>query len=528
VKWSEAPPVDKPATATVASAGTSKWQDAPPLDKAPNAPAGPMTLSAQPNLGGVPLVGPLLSAMGYNGVPKVNEPGYTPSSVPILDPINSFAHGFLNGVPIVGPMLNSAADKLDALTYGEKPDVRAALNASDQQQFPTASTVGEVTGTVAPLAVAGATSLGGKILGLTGSTAQRIGASLGSTAALTTADQMARGKSFQDAVRDALVPSLVSAAVPGGERVVTNVVKSFGKTAAPTVEALKEQAGKIYDAARDSGVQMSQEGTINLSDRMYELAQNEGLVSPTGRVDTSYPKIVNALQTFDDYSHGSMTVPQMQSVRRKLQDAAASADSGEKRIGTIMLRKFDQVVAQGVPELSQASALYHKAMKGQEIEQAIELAGNRAGQFSGSGFENALRTEFRALDRRYIKGDLPGYTQEEIDAIRKVASGGPIENILRYFGKAAPTGIVSALGGAGAGYLAGGPVGAAAVMGTGAGARMAATALQKRNAAVADALVRRGGPAVMGDKQRAIVQAILASSPGIALGARGLAMQEAQ
>src|SRR5690606_6127403 len=112
----------------------------------------------------------------------------------------------------------------------------------------------------------------------------------------------------------------------------------------------------------------------------------------------------------------------------------------ERRIATLMLEQFDQFLDPLAPQIAQANQIYSRAMKGEAIETAIELAGSRAGQFSGSGFENALRTEFRAMERAIIKGDLRGLSEAEKEAISRVARGGSLENIARWIGKFAPSG----------------------------------------------------------------------------------------
>ena len=76
--------------------------------------------------------------------------------------------------------------------------------------------------------------------------------------------------------------------------------------------------------------------------------------------------------------------------------------------------------------------------------------------------------------------------------IRKVANGGPVDNLFRWIGKAAPTGIVSGGLAGGAGYLAGGPIGAAAVLGAGAAGRGLATKMTIGNANRASEAVRGG------------------------------------
>ncbi|WDR03619.1 hypothetical protein PSQ19_05995 [Devosia algicola] len=288
----------------------------------------------------------------------------------------------------------------------------------------------------------------------------------------------------------------------------------------PTVESLKAEAGALYDKARANGAVAPQPATQALNQTMKGIATNEGLITPTGRVNSSYPRIAETLKTFDDFSNGTMDVAQAQAVRKVLSDAAKSNEPGERRIATIMLDQFDQFLDPLAPEISVANQIYSRAKKGEAIQTAIELARSRAGQFSGSGFENALRTEFRGLDRQIIKGQLKGLTQPEIDAIRRVANGGPVENILRFVGKAAPTGVVSMGAGFGVpfavGNAVGGPgVGAAAgavTMGTGLAARQAATAMQAGNArnAIVQALMAGQAPVKANPAIAPTVQALIA------------------
>ena len=200
----------------------------------------------------------------------------------------------------------------------------------------------------------------------------------------------------------------------------------------------------------------------------------------------------------DDFASGAMNPDQMQAVRRTFQSAAGSADGAERRIGTIMLKAFDDFVEPLAPQFKEANALYSRAMKGRVIEEAVDLAGNRAGQFTGSGFENALHTEFRRLNRDIIKGRLKGLTADQISAIKKVAEGGPVENVLRGIGKAAPTGIVSAGIGGGMPFLVGNSLGGPAVGGLLSGGTMlagglgrkAATVMQRGNADIVAGLMR--------------------------------------
>lgn len=274
--------------------------------------------------------------------------------------------------------------------------------------------------------------------------------------------------------------------------------------ATPSVEQLKQEAGALYDAARANGVAAPQQATTALNQTMKGIATAEGLITPAGRVNASYPRIQGVLNTFDDFSNGTMDIAQAQAVRKVLSDAAKSTEPGERRIATMMLEQFDSFLDPLAPQIGVANQIYSRAKKGELLEQAIELAGSRAGQFSGSGFENALRTEFRALERQIIKGQLRGLSQPEIDAITKVAQGGPVENALRFVGKLAPTGVVSMGTGFGVPFAVGNAIGGPAV-GAAAGAGTMATGLLARNAAT---------KMTMSNAQKAVMEALL--SGGVA------------
>lgn len=271
--------------------------------------------------------------------------------------------------------------------------------------------------------------------------------------------------------------------------------------AAPTLDDLEAQASRLYDAARANGVTATPMQTQSLRNSIGAIASQEGIITPKGRIAESFPRIRDVLNMIDDYAGGTMPANEMQSVRRTLQAAARSTDGNERRIGTIMLEAFDNFTSPLAPEFKAANEIYTRLSKGKIIEKAVELAGSQAGQFSGSGFENALRTQFRALDRQIIKGTLKGLTEAEKSVIKRVANGGTIENIMRDMGKAAPRGIVSTGLGASVPFMIGNSVGgpglgaaaAGATMGLGEIGRRVATAMQSNNAAIASGLMRSGG-----------------------------------
>lgn len=297
------------------------------------------------------------------------------------------------------------------------------------------------------------------------------------------------------------------------------------RDAIPTVEQLKQRAASEFDDAQRRGVTASQQQTQQLATDMQNLAKQEGLISPTGRVSEAYPKAREALRMLDDYATGPMDVRQMQTVRKVLADAAGSSDRAERRIATMMLDRFDDFTSPLAPQLAEGRALYARAMRGDQLETLRELAGSRAGQFTGSGYENALRTEYRQLNNRIIKGQERGWTPEQQEAIKRVAEGTRTSNALRNIGKLAPTGSVSFGISGGVPFAVGSTIGGPALggilsgttMGSGFLAREIAEKLGRSYAKNAETLARSGGllapPLTM-----PVTQGLLGSIPGGLLG----------
>lgn len=450
-------------------------------------------------------------------------------------------HGLMQGMTmgwadeIVGTLMSPIEMGIDAV-QGKPFDPGRSWNQAverSRQGFRGAEAANPLVYTAGNIAGSIGTGVGAARGGLTlMNAAKPTAASMGTRAAIEGAiyggiSGAGQGEGLEDKLTQAGVGAGVGGAFGGAIGAAGGMIANrAAQSAVPTVDDLKSQAGAIYDAARDSGKTFAQPSVKQVADDIAAKAISDG-IDPT-----LHPGATAALRRLQEAADSGMTVQNAQTMRRIL--GAASRDPtnpDQARIAGAMLRKFDEFVGQSVPELAGANALYGQAKRGELIEEAIELAGSRAGQFSGSGFENALRTEFRALERKIIKGDLVGFTQAEIDAITKVARGGPIENILRYVGKAAPTGVVSFGAGAGVPFMVGNAIGgpalgaglAGSVMGAGIGARSAATAMTLNNARLAAAAARSGGqmPSVASGAIPGVTQALTAGAgsqaPGVPL-----------
>lgn len=263
----------------------------------------------------------------------------------------------------------------------------------------------------------------------------------------------------------------------------------------PTIDELRTLKTDAYKRADESGITIADSSIKGLKTRIVADLKKGGL-NPTLHPDTTA-----ALQQVLK-SKGDMSLTDLETLRKVASDAEGSIKPADRllagkvvdHIDNLMENLTDKDVVAGSPEqalaLKEARGYYSRLKKSETISELFRRAELSAPNFSGSGMENALRTEFRSLaknDRRMRR-----FNAEERAAIEKVAKGGSVENILRQIGKLAPTGVVSAGTGAMAGAFIGGPVGAAAVPIAGIASRAAATRMTMKNAAAAEELMRRG------------------------------------
>lgn len=266
--------------------------------------------------------------------------------------------------------------------------------------------------------------------------------------------------------------------------------------AAPTKEALKEAATAAYKRAEEAGAIISQDALTRAQQRIASALENDRLDS------TLHPDTTAALKRFVN-EKGPVTLEKLETLRRIAKDAEGAQRPSDAKLAGDLVDSIDEFAegltqkdfVSGTPEAVAANKAarnyWSRARKAEELDYLMERAQNNAGaNFTQSGLENALRQQFKSLANNQRRMRL--FTAEEQAAIRRVARGTPGENAIRLLGKMAPTGPVSTAISTGLGYLLGGPVGAAAVPIVGTASRIGATRMTMRNAARANALVRRG------------------------------------
>lgn len=367
-------------------------------------------------------------------------------------------------------------------------------------------------------------SLGGAVIpiGATANTGRQaagmIASALGGGTGAATAQQVAPGNATAE-----ILAELAGGGIAGVSSLARgrNIAQREIEAAVPTVDQLKETAGGLYRSAEANGTVASPALTQQLSDTMRDTLRSEGRISPTGRISEVYPKAGEAIKLVDDYAGNAMNPTQMQTVRSVVADGMTSQDASERRIASMLVDSFDNWSTPLAPELGEARNVASRYLNAQKLEQARELAGARAGQFSGSGYENALRTEYRGLDRNTIKGRTR-FNDPIVEAIESVSRGTPGSNAARSLGRLAPTTPMNFTMGsaipAAVGTMIGGPVGGvAATVGTnalGVAGRKMATDMGIRNAEIAELIARNGGAIdqapLVDDAAKRMIAALLA------------------
>lgn len=269
----------------------------------------------------------------------------------------------------------------------------------------------------------------------------------------------------------------------------------------PSKSALKQSAQQAYKNAEDAGATISGESYASAVGDLRKSLQDEGLNSKL------MPNTSAALEHISEHE-GPITVKQLDTYRKVARAAESNSfmNPADARMAGKIIDHIDDFMenigekdiaggaannaADAVSSLKEARGLWSRYKKADTIDNLIEKADLRASQFSGSGYENALRTEFRKFAMNDKK--MRGFNPEEQAAIKSVASGGPIGNALRYFGKLAPSGIVSGFMSAKLGEDLAGAAGSGAVMGGGALSRYLATKSTEGRAIAAQELMRRG------------------------------------
>ncbi len=292
-----------------------------------------------------------------------------------------------------------------------------------------------------------------------------------------------------------------------------------------TTEQLKDMSQGLYKEAKEAGVEYTAPGYARLVAGLRHKMNKEGLRSdlhpdtahamdelikaiprkPAMVAEPAMSKITGEVARQPKPTKQTLDLSEIDTLRRVAGKAKRGFDpqkADDRRLAKIMTDRIDDWVAQpmardiaaGDPAkassaINNGRALWQRMRKAETLDKIHERALNKVGaNYSNAGIQTALRQEFKALAN---SPKMSRFSKEEQAVIRQIVRGASGENILRYFGKFAPTSPMQAMVSMFVG-APGGVVGQAALMGAGTVARNASARMGAKKVNELNALVRRG------------------------------------
>lgn len=257
----------------------------------------------------------------------------------------------------------------------------------------------------------------------------------------------------------------------------------------PSADLLKDVAKDKFRAIKEDSTQaISQDDFRGMAQKMGATMEDFGLTSVQDVKDI-YPKLGKAVGRITDAIESGKDVPinDVFNLRKLIKLSAGSPDKSERALAMGLTESLDNVVASATSLPAEARDLWRRSSNAEMVDRLAQRAADTTSQYTVSGYENALRNQFR----NFVKSDkMRMLKPAEQDAMRQVAVGTDAGNLARLIGKLAPRGAISA--GADM-FLGGGGIGAAGLAGAGEISRATATALTEKNMRLAQEMMLTGG-----------------------------------
>ena len=223
-------------------------------------------------------------------------------------------------------------------------------------------------------------------------------------------------------------------------------VKRPQKQEALSTQALDRIAADRYDQLQQSGVQLKTDEFVNAMDDIAKGLRQEGYTPK------AFPKVAGAIEELTSTAQPKDWT-ELQALRKMIRSGQKSIEPEERRMASILLDDYDNYLMT-VPKESIASGdmknagqlwsearnAYSKMKKAEVFEDMLNEAKLDKSKFTQSGEENSLAKQLRQLAKNDKKMRL--FTKTEQDAIEQAAKGGNVQNMLKFFGRFAPTGVV--------------------------------------------------------------------------------------
>ena len=284
-------------------------------------------------------------------------------------------------------------------------------------------------------------------------------------------------------------------------------VKRPQKQEALSTQALDRIATDRYDQLQRSGVQLKTDEFVNAMDDIAKGLRQEGYTPK------AFPKVAGAIEELTSTAQPKDWT-ELQALRKMIRSGQKSIEPEERRMASILLDDYDNYLMT-VPKESIASGdmknagqlwsdarnAYSRMKKSEVFEDMLNEAKLDKSKFTQSGEENSLAKQLRQLAKNDKK--MRVFTKDEQDAIEKAAKGGNVQNMLKFFGRFAPTGAIPVGLSVGSAYVA--PMIAIPLTIGAAGSRMAATNMRRGSVEDLTNMMRTGGvPQTIGGPFRAV------------------------
>jgi hypothetical protein len=254
--------------------------------------------------------------------------------------------------------------------------------------------------------------------------------------------------------------SPIAGMIAGGAVGAAGGVKGRKAESAPTAAQLKEQASIAYQRSADAGAVIKPESLESAGQNIVNKVSSKIVIDP--EVDTGAMAINRRLtKTFSE----PQTLEQLDLIRDEQAGGGRNAKYAREA-----LKEFDVYIeglgkkdiiagdsTKAVNALKDARDLWKRSNKTQIVEDLLQSAELRSGNYSQSGMENSVR---QRLIKLADSEDMKFFSLGEQEAIRSAAKGGKVQNVLRWMGKLSPSSVVAAGAGSYIGASMLGPVGA--------------------------------------------------------------------
>jgi hypothetical protein len=222
------------------------------------------------------------------------------------------------------------------------------------------------------------------------------------------------------------------------------------KTNAPSQEALSQEAKNLYAKAESSGVKFDPDKFAQHMNQVGENLRQSGYAENS----TTYSGIKAALEQLKDTTRPKDYL-ELQALREIIAGEQGSPHPKVRMLSTKLKDEFDDYImnapdshlqikdTKGLQNWADARKSYSKLKKAEIFDDMFENAKLDQSKFTVSGAENSLATQLRNLAKSDKK--MRTFSADEQDAIKEAAKGGKVQNLLKFYGRFAPTGPVTSI-----------------------------------------------------------------------------------